>query len=188
MFGGRGFASTAAPGGLNDLWYYNVSSSEWNWMGGSDSVGATGNYGTRGVGSVDNIPGARDAATTWIDSNDNLWLFGGLNFAASNRFNDLWKYTPSTREWTWVSGTNMLNALGNYGVQNVSSPTNSPGARFGPISWTDSKGNLWLFGGYGLATTSTNGYLNDLWKFVPSTNEWTWMGGSKVIGQLGSYG
>lgn len=82
----------------------------------------------------------------------------------------------------------MLNALGNYGVQNVSSPTNSPGARFGPISWTDSKGNLWLFGGYGLATTSTNGYLNDLWKFVPSTNEWTWMGGSKVIGQLGSYG
>lgn len=74
-----------STGGLNDLWYYNVSSSEWNWMGGSDSVGATGNYGTRGVGSVDNIPGARDAATTWIDSNDNLWLFGGLNFAASSK-------------------------------------------------------------------------------------------------------
>ena len=44
-------------------------------------------------------------------------------------------------------------------------------------------------------STGTAGWLNDLWKFDPSTGtngEWTWMGGSTSVGsgggQLGVYG
>jgi N-acetylneuraminic acid mutarotase len=47
------------------------------------------------------------------------------------------------------------------------------------LSWADSDGNLWLFGGDGLSE-SGNGLLNDLWKYRPATNDWTWMSGSKL--------
>jgi hypothetical protein len=35
--------------------------------------------------------------------------------------------------------------------------------------WTDTKGNLWLFGGDGIDFGNKWGYLNDLWKFNPTT-------------------
>ena len=33
--------------------------------------------------------------------------------------------------------------------------------------WIDAAGNLWLFGGQGLCSSGTVGYLNDLWKYEP---------------------
>jgi hypothetical protein len=40
----------------------------------------------------------------------------------------------------------------------------TPGARDNPISWTDTSGNVWLFGGFGFgASSSQGGDLNDLW-------------------------
>jgi len=51
----------------------------------------------------------------------------------------------------------------------VSSPNNVPtivpGARQDAVSWTDSAGNLWLFGGYGVDSLGNTGNHNDLWKF-----------------------
>ena len=71
-------------------------------------------------------------------------------------------------------------------------PGNVPGSRSGSASWTDSSGNLWLFDGGGYDTNNNEGYLNDLWEFSPTTNEWAWMGGSSTIGskdgQPGVYG
>ncbi len=189
---------------MNDLWHYNVSTDEWRWISGGNIVDQVAVYGMSGSGAGSNTPGAREAAIPWRDLDDNLWLFGGLGYASTasagkntnfnlylilvGRINDLWQFKPSTREWTWVSGNDTIDAVGNYGVKNVSSPLNYPGARFGATSWTDSSGDLWLFGGYGLGSTSTQGYLNDLWRFNPSTGEWTWVGGSNMIGQPGSYG
>jgi hypothetical protein len=53
-------------------------------------------------------------------------------------------------------------------------------------SWTDAVGNFWLFGGSGLDSTGRSGDLNDLWKY--SAGQWTWMGGSNVVNQQGTYG
>jgi N-acetylneuraminic acid mutarotase len=59
---------------------------------------------------------------------------------------------------------------------------NIPGSRWSSVSWTDSSGHLWLFGGFGFFDTVGNtGDLNDLWEFNPSANEWTWMGGTNKI-------
>ena len=55
-----------------------------------------------------------------------------------------------------------------------------PGARYNAVSWTDSEGNLWLFGGSGFDANGNGADLNDLWKFNPSTNEWAWMGGGST--------
>jgi hypothetical protein len=80
---------------------------------------------------------------------------------------DLWKFSPSLGVWYWVSGGNSDSANGAYGIQgNSTSATTEPGARQAASSWFDASGTLWLFGGVGYGSND-NGYLNDLWQFVP---------------------
>ena len=58
-----------------------------------------------------------------------------------------------------------------------------------PITWVDSAGVFWLFGG---AQLNPNGsYLavfNDLWSYNPTTGLWTWVGGSNTPNAAGVYG
>lgn len=83
---------------------------------------------------------------------------------------------------------------GIYGTQGIPASDNVPGSRTDAVGWADADGNLWLFGGQGNDSTggvtcSTNGgpcLLNDLWKY--SNGEWTWMGGSSLSNEPGTYG
>jgi hypothetical protein len=79
--------------------------------------------------------------------------------------NDLWKFDGT--DWTWISGSNTVNQPGVYGTQGVAASTNIPGARNSSVSWTDSKGNLWLFGGNINSPSPYDDDFNDLWKFEP---------------------
>jgi len=77
------------------LWYWDGSL--WTWIGGSDTVNQSGIYGTQGTAATGNLPGARFIPRGWIDSSDNLWLFGGGGYdsaGVSDRLNDLWRYQP----------------------------------------------------------------------------------------------
>lgn len=161
-------------------------SQNWTWMKGSNTVNATGVYGTKGVAAATNTPGAREGATIWSDTKGNLWLFGGTT-SGWDPFADLWKYDPFAGQWTWVNGVNTRYYGGSYGTQGVSSPTNHPGARRNATGWTDNRGNLWLFGGYGCSGTDT-GKLGDLWRYNISKNEWTFMKGSSTVRYKGNYG
>lgn len=79
-----------------------------------------------------NVPGVRVAAVSWSDPSGNLWLFGGLGSDSNASFgalNDLWKYTPATNTWTWVSGSNVVNQYGVYGPRGTADLSNVPGAR-----------------------------------------------------------
>src|ERR1035437_6081081 len=78
----------------------------------------------------------------------------------------------SNKEWVWMGGSDTVNAVGNYGTQGVPAATNVPGARDSAVTWTDGSGDFWLYSGYG----------NDLWKFSPPTNMWTWVNGSNTVG------
>ena len=184
LFGGSGFDSTGAQGYLNDLWKY--TSGQWTWIGGSDVVNQPGTYGTQGIAAPGNSPGARLEAVGWADPSGNLWLFGGSPGPSGQfeLFNDLWKYSGG--QWTWVSGSNTFDQYGRYGTEGTASPNNAPGARVAALTWVDSSGNLWLFGGDGFDSEGSLDHLNDLWKF--SGSQWTWMGGSNVVRQLGAYG
>ncbi len=191
LFGGYGRDSNGATANLNDLWEYTPSTGAWTWVSGADTINATGVYGTQNVASTSNVPGARQAATSWIDSSGNLWLFGGYGYDSTGtlgNLNDLWEYTPSTKEWTWVSGSTQVNATGAYGTQSVAAASNVPGARQAADSWIDSSGNLWLFGGYGDDTNGAVGNLADLWEYVPGTGQWTWISGSEVYDATANYG
>jgi hypothetical protein len=175
----------------NDLWKYQPSTGLWTWVAGSTGTGTPGTYGMQGVAAAGNVPGGRKSSATWIDASGNLWLFGGVGYDGSGNtqhMNDLWKFSPSTGLWTWVSGSSNGGATSNYGTQGTAAPSNVPGARQEASSWIDSSGNLWLFGGYGPNSASTYGDFNDLWKFSPSTGLWTWVGGSTGQYTAGTYG
>ncbi len=136
-------------------------------MSGANTLNQAGSYGTQGVAAAGNVPGARYGSVSWIDSSGHLWLFGGFGYDSmgTGNLNDLWRFDGSN--WTWVSGANTLNQAGSYGTQGVAAPGNVPGARYGSVSWIDSGGHLWLFGGYGSDSTGAFGFLNDLWRYQP---------------------
>jgi N-acetylneuraminic acid mutarotase len=171
---------------LNDLWSYDPIGEIYTWESGSNQANAQGKYGTKGSPNINNTPGARSSATSWTDKDGNFWLFGG--YESFEYYNDLWKFNPETKHWTWISGRNSQNIPGTYGVQGVEGNQNEIGSRRYTDSWVDDEGNFWVFGGQGKDETSQLGLLNDLWKFNPETNNWTWMRGSKSIGSEGNYG
>jgi environmental stress-induced protein Ves len=203
LFGGYGFDSTGAVGYLNDLWEGSFNSSNqwvWTWQGpvGSDVEGGDGHYGSKGVGGLSpaTFPGSRYLATSWADTNGNLWLFGGYGLDSVGNtavLSDLWEYNIGTGIWTWVGGPENAAIQGTYGTMGTPAAANFPGSRKGAVSWTDSLGNFWLFGGVGVDSTNTSGELNDLWEYTPNlTNptqgEWTWQSGANVVNQSGAYG
>src|SRR5262245_26882839 len=92
-----------------------------------------------------------------------------------------------SQDFTWIKGSSLINQMGVYGTQGVASPNNEPGARANAACWKDVAGNFWLFGGYGFDHIGNNGYLSDLWKYSPTTNQWTYMKGSDIIAQSPVY-
>ena len=169
---------------------------EWTWMGGS-SLSASGDqpgvYGTLGAPGAGNAPGGRTSAVSWTDNKGNLWLFGGYGYDSARVWgylDDLWEFNSSTDQWAWMGGSSTLPTPGGlvneglpgvYGTLQTPARGNIPGSRTGASGWTDTKGNLWLFGGFGFDSASHQGHLNDLWEFDPSTGEWAWMGGSSTL-------
>ena len=186
LLGGEGLDSAGNENVLNDIWEY--SNGQWAWTGGSKVAPQNSVYGTLGVSSPGNILGGRDLASTWVDASGNLWVFGGLGYAASNtvndELNDFWKYDGS--EWTWMGGSTSARQPGVYGTEGVAASTNIPGARFAACRWTDASGALWLFGGTGVNGANQGVILNDLWKF--SGGQWTWVTGSSLGDVPGVYG
>jgi N-acetylneuraminic acid mutarotase len=219
FFGGQGYDSNGNSGSLNDLWEFNPSTNQWAWMGGSSQggcasgyCGAPGVYGTLGTPAAGNIPPGRNGGVSWTDQSGNFWLFAGSTYDAGGNYydlNDLWKFNPSTNQWAWMGGSSSLGGecaepfgsysvcgpSGNWGKLGTAATGNTPGSREEPTGWTDSSGNLWLLGGLGFDSVGNYGYLNDLWEFIPSTNQWIWIAGSSTVpdnsggsGQPGVYG
>lgn len=193
LFGGDGYASDGHQGLLNDLWEFDPAIKEWTWMSGSSKENPAGVYGSEGVPAAANVPGGRDLAVSWIDSSGNLWFLGGFGVdeaMAQGLLNDLWEFSPATKEWAWMGGSYLVGGQSIYGTMGVPAEANRPGGRSEAVGWTDSGGNFWLFGGDGFAdyANGAQGLLNDLWEFSPSTKEWAWISGSSAEGAAGSYG
>jgi hypothetical protein len=214
LFGGYGFDGSGNEGFLSDLWEY--TGGNWVFVLGNKTFNQNGNYGMPGTASANNAPGGRQEAIGWADGKGNLWLFGGEGEdsigTANGILNDLWVYNIAGNQWTWVTGASTANQPGTYGLQpfvgppsttgaagTVGLPTGAtstfPGSRWGAAGWVDQGGNFWLFGGWGLDSTATNGNgaLNDTWVYTPNSTPgdpgtWTWIKGSNTGSQNGIYG
>lgn len=144
--------------------YHAQNGGTWTWIHG-DTVAGTSSFGTKGVSSPSNLPPGRYHPAYWQDLNGNFWIFSGTNGLA-----DMWMFNPNINEWTWVSGSNLISGKGGVsGSKGVPSKNNYPSERvYGAACWTDSIGDLWLYGGSS---------RNDLWRYNILNNEWTWMDG-----------
>jgi hypothetical protein len=220
LFGGYGFDGAATPtlGYLNDLWKFNGTT--WTFVSGSTLANQLGVY----AGTP--VPGARQEAVGWADTNGNLYLFGGEGEDSAGTvngiLNDLWVYNITNNQWTFLTGSGTANQTGTYPSQTIVGPVSTtgaagtcglavgnttlncspvsttgalPGSRWGATAWADSGGNLWLFGGWGLDSTATNGNgaLNDTWVYTPNATAsqpgtWAWIKGSNTGSQNGIYG
>jgi hypothetical protein len=151
------------------------------------SVGLTvgGNVICSPVSTTGARPGSRWGASGWTDAGGNFWLYGGWGLDATGTngngaLSDLWVYTPNSTAgqpgtWAWIKGSNTGAANGVYGDEIRPYKTYeiwTPGGRSNATHWVDGNGQLWLFGGAGYDSTSTtgNGYLNDMWRYLPYLN------------------
>ena len=190
LFGGYGLDSADKDRLLNDLWRYDPDNATWTWISGSDKGGKRGTYGTQGIPAADNVPGARVGSVAWTDSTGDLCLFGGYGYGKNYLYylSDLWCYDPDTAMWTWMSGPDKVAKQGKYGAQGMTSEDSMPGSRYDGVAWLDLAGDVWLFGGFGKASSGRVDTLNDLWRYYPNADLWTWISGSDRTSKPGIYG
>ncbi len=179
LFGGQPTAGNFYA----DVWKYDPVINEWVWVHGPGTINSGAVYGVQGMPAPANNPGARGwAPSSWVDNNNNLWMFAGCN-AATADMNNLWMFNTATNEWTWMKGSNFSGSAGNPGTLGVPNITNEPSARHEcTCSWVDVNDDLWFFGGYGFGQT------DDLWRYNISTNMWTWMKGNPAAANPPVYG
>jgi hypothetical protein len=182
----------------DDLWKFDIKAMLWTWIGGSSSHGEQGVYGTLGIPDPANHPGAREdamcftdlqgrfwlfgvadatsnpgarrGAAVWRDNSGNPWLFGGVVSSGSEfyEYGDFWMFNVSSKQWTWLGGSNQPNSLGTYGTQGATSAANTPGSRVNAIGIIGNDGTFWLLGGYAPGDKGPYGFaLNDVWRYRP---------------------
>ena len=182
LFGG---STTDFDAPVSDLWMFNPTTNEWTLEAGTSAVNQPATYGTQGVPSTSNIPPSLTRATCFTDHNGIFWLYGG--YSQQGVGDDLWKFDPALKQWTWVHGTHTIAHYpifpAVWGTQKVPSPANTPGPRIDATGWVDNNNNLWLFG-----AAAGWDFLNDLWKYDPYTDQWTWINGSTAFFAPGIYG
>jgi len=217
LFGGFGYDGTGVLGFLNDLWEFNGST--WTFVSGGATNAANQNGTTTMPGGRQEAVGWADAhGNLWLFGGEGLDSVGTLN----GILNDLWVYNITGKQWTLVTGSTMANQTGAYPALPVTGPVNTttaagtcglavgdvplscqavsltaalPGSRWGASGWIDENGSLWLFGGWGLDSTGTNGNgaLSDTWVYTPNATAgqpgtWAWVKGSNTGSQNGLYG
>src|ERR1035437_1401121 len=164
LFGGWGIDINGHMGSLNDLWKFNLSTYEWTWVSGSDSVNSFGNYGNITISAQGNNPPSRgETNASWTDNNNCLWLFGGGGYPCCG-YSDLWKFNISINQWAWMKGPNITGQPAIFGTKGIPNSANVPISGWYYAKWKDVNGNFWLLG-------------NLMWRYNPNTNDWTWMNG-----------
>lgn len=153
------------------FWSYSPGTSQWTKLGGTtDVTKCAGKYGKMGIASKKNYPGCREGASSWVDQQGDLWMFGGsgfdnfstTTFAMPGLLSDFWMYNASSNQWVWIGGLSRGEGNPFYGEKGKADPQNLPGPRENAVSFIY-ENQLWLFGGSGHDAREFDGFLNDLW-------------------------
>jgi hypothetical protein len=172
------------------LWKYNMTTNNWAIVNNNSSS----NYGIQNVENTTNTPPITSNAMTWVDTNNNLWMFGGLydyvgNSGPKMNYNTLWKYNTTTNKWSWKKGKNPNTILSSFsknhpgysGIKGIENALSLPMSRNKGINWIQNN-NLFL--GYGNNYFYFEKKLLDLWKFDIDTNNFTWIGGRSTVSDI----
>ena len=178
------------PYGWNGIALSNVTDvmidcghNDWTWMDGPNTSNKDKAVTPAPVDHTvqdNDTPGGSKYSATWTDLAGNLWLLTGSSHALDHPnivefFGEMWEYTGTH---------NYDGGLGNYWTLVAPKSGALPTPRWGAVSWTDSSGLFWLFGGQDAA----DNFLNDLWTYNSSTNTWTAISGASNLNANGTYG
>mgnify|MGYP006122158769 CR=1 FL=1 len=92
FFGGEN--GSEAIGMRNGLWRFDLDAAEWAWVSGAKGYNGAATYGSIGVPSATNTPGARYAGQGWVVGGQG-WLFGGYGLDANRAagyLSDMWSF------------------------------------------------------------------------------------------------
>ena len=160
-------------GYTSDIWYLTLKPPEWKQVSGpTEPQCQAAIFGDLASPSKNNTPGCRKGAAGWLDTDGNLWVFGGSGTGSrvldsDNKMalllSDLWMFDLGKEVWTWMGGLSEVEGKPEYGKEDVASIYNIPGARTGATYWT-ANNRFYMFGGEGHDVDGHDGFLNDLWR------------------------
>lgn len=150
-----------------DMWKYDRTANMWIWMSGTQTDQSSLPT-QQGVASTAALPKTYKDAYSWVDSQNNLWFFGGASVSSmTTTSNQVWKYDTTTHQWAWMKGANdsdYQEAAAVYGVQGVENSANTPGETYmyKGAYWKDNN-FIYLMAGQGQPV---------MWRYNMSTNNW----------------
>jgi hypothetical protein len=150
---------------LNDLWKFDGQN--WIWIAGSKHTNPRGVYGTEGIPSRYNFPGGRNKAMAYIDSSNNIYLFGGDGRDSTQngigKLNDLWKLIPMCFEISRNDST-VCSGRGQCISDNICNCTNAIGIECEiPLCFEIPSNAANACSGHGTCISSDHCFCNTNW-------------------------
>ena len=189
LFGGFGLVLNGSLS-LNDVWRYDVQSSIWSWLSGSnDTSGVVASNSTSGI-----VSNRLNPVCTMCSQNGKLYLGFGedtckifififfifiiclfyffiifskiIKLAYAGPVSDLWEYTEDSGNprFIFLKG-NFHNQFPKGNLGNESDPTADPGSRYTTSMTCDKSNNLWLVAGSTTRFNLNNRMTRDVWKY-----------------------
>lgn len=175
MYGGYDHESQSY---LSDLWSWNETHTRWALKLDSLPNRKNAYIGPLNVASNRAYPSSRCCSVTWVDSKNNMFLFGGYGLVNTDKegfLDDLWALYIKDDEIMWSYAKRQSSiAPPIHGERNAIDPLIWPGKRaFAAWTYNQSNDTLWLFGAMGKNIHSEDPkpwiYYQDLWTFRPPT-------------------
>ncbi|XP_055957311.1 uncharacterized protein LOC126822177 [Patella vulgata] len=172
MFGGNIVLNSkqihSTVGYMSDLWMFNETEQTWQLLSGSAKPQTPGQYGRLYGVEYGNKPGSRQGASPFLDSSNNLWLFGGDGldtevYGKSELLSDFWRFNTKHVQWSWMGGSKVGEAEVKFSSKGEISSEALIGGRCDATVWLYSGNKFYIFGGLGHDSHKQDGYLNDLW-------------------------
>lgn len=153
------------------LWKFDPAIGQWTYVSGS-SDDTSPSYGSKGVATLSNIPGARVGVSSWLGRKGQFYIYGGYCMLRHANYGDVWKFDTSLHQWTWVSGKQVVFDVKDapvYGTSGVFAAGNTPGAASATkIGKPDSAGIVSM------------DVAGELWNFSVELDQWAWISGDRT--------
>jgi N-acetylneuraminic acid mutarotase len=158
------------------MWVFETGKDQWRKVLGSATVNDKPTYDQLSENTKTSSPGGRSGSCTWVDSDGNLWLFGGESQDGKNiiTYNDLWRFDQKKESWHRMAGADKPNQVLDSASIAKGSKKAQPSSRRDAIAWYDKgKNQLYLYGGVGYGLSSgRHGNLADMWAYDVKSNNW----------------
>lgn len=171
-----------------NLWNFNPITEMWTWITGQADAGILPTFGTIDEYAIDNTPGGFSACpavgvlySMWITSDDHLWML--VNRFEAVLQTEIWEFNPTLEQWRC-----RRIDISEFGEPQVfpeacldGNPDIFPISRTEMrVEWVDNCDHLYFFGGANFCIMSPA--YNDIWRYDPVTNTYTYIkGGTSPI-------